>query len=374
MFFFRKKIKHKKLLVLVSVVFLVGGYLYYFKAQNPSRNNLNTKSIQQDGTQKGDFEKISQNLNIPWEVAFLPNGEILATERPGALVSIKSGKRIEIAGVKHFGEAGLLGMSLSPNFQTNNFIYLYLASDTSSGVKNRVERYRLIGDSLSDRRVMIDGINGSIFHDGGRIAFGPDNYLYITTGDAQNPNSAQDKNSLSGKILRINEDGSIPSDNPFGNAVYSYGHRNPQGLAWDDKGQLWATEHGRSGIQSGLDELNLIEKGKNYGWPVIQGDEKRDGMVTPIVNSGASTTWAPAGVVFYQGSIFFGGLRGEALYEYKINEKKLVTHLKNEYGRIRAVVLGPDNYLYITTSNTDGRGSASENDDKLIRINPKALN
>lgn len=213
-------------------------------------------------------------------------------------------------------------------------------------------------------------------HDGGRIAFGPDGFLYITTGDASQSRLAQDIRSLAGKILRIRDDGSVPSDNPFGNAVWSYGHRNPQGLAWDDRGRLWATEHGRSIPFSGYDELNLIEKGGNYGWPDIQGDRAKPDMERPIIHSGPSTTWAPAGAAFLNGSIFFGGLKGTALYQAKITGERniaLTKHFEKAYGRIRAVVKGPDDMLYISTSNTDGRGEARPGDDNIIRINPREL-
>lgn len=184
---------------------------------------------------------------------------------------------------------------------------------------------------------------------------------------------AQNLNSLNGKILRVKDDGGIPGDNPFGNAVYSYGHRNAQGLAFDYQGRLWATEHGRSGLLSGFDEINLIEKGKNYGWSIIQGDEKRAGMINPILHSGLETTWAPAGALFYSNSLFFGGLRGSTLFEYNLQDQSLKQYFKEEFGRIRAVVLGPDGYFYITMSNTDGRGKVQVGDDKLIKINPKSL-
>jgi glucose/arabinose dehydrogenase len=185
--------------------------------------------------------------------------------------------------VHHAGEGGLLGMALHPRFDEHHWIYLYLTTVSDGGAENRVERYTFENDRLSDKKIIIDKIPGANYHDGGRIAFSPDGYLYITTGDAGKSNLAQATDSLAGKILRVHDDGSIPLDNPFHNAVWSYGHRNSQGLAWDDRGRLWATEHGRSGILSGFDELNLIEKGKNYGWPVIQGDESREGMERPIV-------------------------------------------------------------------------------------------
>lgn len=323
------------------------------------------------------FEIVADNLQIPWEIVFLPDGNLLVTERLGTLKRIgKEGRVYIIEGVKHVGEGGLLGVALHPRFSENHWIYLYLTTAVGDGLKNRVERYRLENNRLSEKKVIIDNIPGAVYHDGGRIAFGPDGYLYITTGDAGNSNLAQNINSLAGKILRLKDNGSIPADNPFGNASYSYGHRNPQGLAWDGKGRLWATEHGRSGVLSGLDELNLIEKGKNYGWPAIQGDETRAGMESPIAQSGPDETWAPAGIAFLNGSLFFGGLRGESIYEAKIlddNKVALKTHFRKEYGRIRAVVLGPDGYLYITTSNTDGRGEPHLGDDKIIKINPKVL-
>jgi glucose/arabinose dehydrogenase len=228
---------------------------------------------------------------------------------------------------------------------------------------------------LTNEVIIIDKIPGSSNHNGGRIKFGPDNLLYITTGDAESPSQAQDTNALGGKILRVTDDGKVPQDNPFNNLIYTYGHRNPQGLAWDIDGRLWATEHGRSGILSGLDEINLIEKGKNYGWPIIQGNETKTGMETPKLNSGPYTTWAPAGATFIKNSLLFGGLRGSALYEAVINGTSITLkeHLKNEFGRIRDVVLGPDNLLYISTSNRDGRGIPGSLDDRIIKINPAKL-
>ncbi len=268
-------------------------------------------------------------------------------------------------------------MALHPRFSENRWIYLYFTTRAKDKLINRVVRYSLNNDGLSQKKIIIDNIPGAANHNGGRISFGPEGYLYITTGDAGNASLAQDINSLAGKILRIKDDGSIPSDNPFNNAVYSYGHRNPQGLAWDRKGRLWATEHGRSGFLSGLDELNLIEKGKNYGWPIIQGNEKKKGMVTPVAQSGPDETWAPAGIAFWDNSLIFGGLRGESLYRAIITDKTKVSlkaYFRQKFGRIRAIILAPDGYLYFTTSNTDGRGITRPNDDKLIRINPKILN
>lgn len=321
---------------------------------------------------------VVSNLNIPWELVFLPTGEMLITERPGNILKISQEKKIiKIQGVEHRGEGGLLGLALHPDFKDNSFIYLYLTTRTASGLINRVERYKLIGDSLTDKKIILDNIPGASFHDGGRIAFGPDKLLYITTGDAGNTKNSQDKSSLAGKILRLTDNGDIPKDNPFGNAAYSYGHRNVQGITWDSLGNLWATEHGRSGLQSGLDELNLIIKGENYGWPDIEGDKTKKGMRTPAIHSGPDDTWAPSGAVYFKGSIFFAGLRGEALYEAKISGSKVISlkeHFKGEFGRLRTVVVGPDGYLYILTNNKDGRGSPKLDDDKIIKVDPKILN
>lgn len=323
------------------------------------------------------IQVVADGLNIPWEIAFLSDGSLLVTERPGQLLKIgKDRQVIPINGVKHIGEGGLLGLALHPDFARNNFIYLYVTTQTNSTVTNRVERYRLQGVALSDRTIIIENIPGSTFHDGGRIAFGPDKLLYITTGDAGNENSAQDTNALSGKILRLKDDGSIPETNPFSNAVYSYGHRNPQGIAWDANNNLWATEHGRSGIASGFDEVNLIEAGKNYGWPILQGDRTQAGMQAPKAHSGSSTTWAPSGATFYKDKLFFAGLRGQALYEAQVsdqNVEKVTPLFVNEFGRLRTITLGPDGFLYILTNNTDGRGTLKPNDDKIIRINPAIL-
>lgn len=365
--------------VLAALLILTGVGIYFFKNKIFRSFYIPTKTkLEQRVAKKGeikDVEVIAENLAIPWEIAFLPDGDMLITERPGTLKRIGKEMRVyAIEGVEHIGEGGLLGLALHPRFKENHWIYIYLTAAAKNGLKNRVERYRLENNRLSERKIIIDGIPGAKYHNGGRIAFGPDGYLYITTGDAGRSDLAQDTNSLAGKILRLADDGSIPPDNPFDNAVYSYGHRNSQGLAWDNKGRLWATEHGRSGILSGLDELNLIEKGKNYGWPVIQGDETKEGMEKPVVQSGPDETWAPAGIAFWKGRLFFGGLRGESLYEAEIlagGKIILRVHFRQDFGRIRAVALGPDGFLYITTSNTDGRGEPKTGDDKVIRINPK---
>jgi glucose/arabinose dehydrogenase len=336
------------------------------------------------------FEVVAENLNIPWEIAFLPDGTAFVTERAGLLLHInfRDGSRriVKLEGVEHTAEGGLMGIALHPRFRENGWVYLYLTSRTAGGLENRVERYRWNGENLVERQNILENIPAAAIHDGGRIAFGPDGYLYITTGDAANPSLAQDKNSLAGKILRLRDDGTIPPDNPFGNAVWSYGHRNPQGLTWDSAGRLWVTEHGPSGTSwpnCCQDELNLIEKGKNYGWPESVGDNVKPGTVGPVLHS-AKDTWAPASAVYWEnpyttvgeGSIFFVGLRGEALYEAVLegnHVRQFRTHYKGEFGRLRALVRGPDGMFYLSTSNRDGRGTPRAGDDKIIRLDPRQL-
>ena len=347
---------NKNLLILFTLVVFLGivAVVNFYQRKQPK--------IEETTKMQENIKVIAENLNIPWEVVFLTDGEILITERPGNLLLIKKKQKISIESVKSIGEGGLLGIAVHPDFENNQYIYLYYTySSNGDDTLNRVVRFKFEDDKLINETVLVDAIPGAVNHNGGRIKFGPDGFLYITTGDAQNPSLAQDKNSLAGKILRVTDEGKVE--------VYSYGHRNPQGLAFDNQGKLWATEHG----PQAMDELNLIEKGKNYGWPVIQGDEKQEGMVNPIIQSGPDVTWASAGTAFYEGSIFFGGLRGEALFKYKVADKTLKRYFQEEFGRIRAVVLGPDGYLYLTTSNTDGRGNPKENDDKLIKINPNIL-
>ncbi len=321
-----------------------------------------------------EISVIAKNLKIPWAIAFLPDDNILVTERPGRLrfVDKVSGLTSEpiaiLSDVFLIGEGGLLGLALHPDFRENSFLYLYYTYQDGGRIFNKVVRYLLVERKLIDPKVIIESIPGSGNHNGGRIKFGPDGFLYITTGDAQNPNLAQDISSLAGKILRVADDGSFPEGNPFpGSPVYSFGHRNPQGLAWDEKRRLFETEHGARG----KDELNLVEPGKNYGWPIIQGAEAKDGMESPMLQSGTDI-WAPAGTAWLNNSVFFGGLRGKALFEAEIKdgELTLVKHFSGQFGRLRDVAVGPDGALYITTSNRDGRGFSRAGDDKILRIRP----
>ena len=337
-------------------------------------------------------ETIARGLDTPWAIDFAPDGRIFLSERPGRVRIFESGQlragpwvTLEVASS---GEAGLMGLVLDPGFSRNRYIYAAYSYRTGVfGTRNRLVRLReddKTGAGIIDK-ILIDDVPGANNHDGGRVKFGPDGKLYCTTGDAQTTRYAQNPKSLNGKILRLNSDGSIPADNPFANSyVYSYGHRNPQGLAWQPgTARLYATEHGPSGFQGCCrDEVNYIEAGKNYGWPEIRGDETKDGMLSPVIHSGSSETWAPAGATFvtagpWSGSLLFTGLRGQSLYRVILDPnnprkaEKIERHLYRQYGRLRDIVEGPDKALYLLTSNHDGRGSPSADDDRMIRISFK---
>jgi len=320
------------------------------------------------------IETYATGLEVPWEIAFLPNNDALLTERTGKLKLVSGGQVSTVAqipDVKVHGEGGLMGLTVHPKYDSNNYIYImYTYGGSDDETLNRVVRYKYSDNKLSDRRIIIDNIPGAIFHNGGRLKFGPDNYLYVTTGDSLKPSLSQDTNSLAGKILRVKDDGKAAPGNPFNNLVYSYGHRNPQGLAWDSQGRLWETEHGNNAT----DEINIIVRGNNYGWPTITGTQTRTGMQTPFAQSG-SETWAPGGAEIVDDTLYFGGLRGAALFSFKVNEDiaSLKRNLADEYGRIRAVTKDADDLLYISTSNRDGRGDPNSQDDRILKIDPSQL-
>ncbi len=377
-----KKIIIGILLFLFFILLLILNSAKQFFPEKQLKSSGKNLNVSEQKKEPPLVEIYAQNLRVPWDMVFLPDKSMLVTEREGKVLYFSpEGKQTDepalvLEKVKEMGESGLQGMALHPDFAMNHFVYLYYTyAEPSQNTLNRVSRFTYQNKKLIDEKIIIDAIPGAPNHDGGRIRFGPDNLLYITTGDAQKPSQSQDKDSLAGKILRADDLGKAVSDNPFHNLVYSYGHRNPQGLAWNDKGQLFATEHGRSGVLSGLDELNKITKGGNYGWPVIQGDETKAGMITPLINSGPDVTWAPSGMAFWDGSFYFAGLRGQTLYKATIKDNKAILkeYFVKEYGRLRNVIVGPDQFLYVSTSNRDGRGIPQKNDDKILKINPKRL-
>jgi glucose/arabinose dehydrogenase len=326
-------------------------------------------------------DTVLNDLEIPWSLAFAPDGRLFVTERPGRvrivnLSTFTSEVALMMTGVFAQGEAGLLGVALDPNFPQNRFVYVYYSAATGGEAVNRIERYREVGGRLGERAVILDGIPGATIHDGGRLKFGPDGLLYSTAGDAANTSFSQDVSSLAGKFLRITSAGASAAGNPFSSPVYTFGHRNPQGFDWHPAtGDLWASEHGASGN----DEINLIQSGLNYGWPNIQGASTAPGMEAPIVFY--SSAIAPSGMAFYRGqqipqfasNLFVATLRGTHLLRLTIDGRRVATQerlLDGTFGRLRDVVSGPDGHLYFTTNNRDGRGNPMAGDDKILRIVP----
>jgi glucose/arabinose dehydrogenase len=327
---------------------------------------------------------VAAGLDVPWELVWAPDGRMFWTERPGTIRVMVQGvlqREPVISFPAPFvseGEGGLLGLALDPDFAQNRFLYAYHTYREGGQVFNRVIRLRERNNRAIIDKVLIDRIPGGMIHNGGRIKIGPDRHLYITTGDGGVRQRAQDLSSLAGKILRIRLDGSLPPDNPFpGSPVYSYGHRNPQGLAWSPaSGALYSSEHG----PSGHDEINLIQPGGNYGWPVIQGDEQAPGMRPPLVHSGGNT-WAPAGMAFvttgpWASQLLVANLRGEQVLKIALSAENpavagdVSAFYRSRFGRIRDVAAAPDGTLYLLTSNRDGRGAERPGDDKIIRLTP----
>ncbi len=310
-------------------------------------------------------ETIIKNLNVPWEIVRSENTFYL-TERSGVIATFENSlerESLQLSKSVHSeGEGGLLGMALANDFSQTKTAFLYHTYLENGKTFNRVIKVELEGDTWKETKELIANIPGSQFHNGGRLKIGPDRMLYITTGDAANPQLAQDKKSLAGKILRMDVEGNVPEDNPFDDSyVYSYGHRNPQGLAWDENGQLYSSEHG----QSAHDEINQIDAGKNYGWPVIEGDEVADGMEHPLYQSGEDT-WAPSGMVFQEDNLYVACLRGEEIRSFQLNGHgtKIV---KEGIGRVRSIYQDKAT-LYAITNNKDGRGTPDKGDDHMVKV------
>jgi glucose/arabinose dehydrogenase len=332
-----------------------------------------------------EIEVIAENLNVPWAIDISDEGKIYFTERPGRIRVIENGE-LNPQPLMTFSapfisqsEGGLMGIALDPNFSQNNYIYVMHTYIEGNSTYNRVVRLVENNNRATLDKVIIDKIPGGRIHNGGRIKIGPDQKLYIGTGDAGNRQLSQDINSLAGKILRLELDGSIPSDNPIANSpVYSFGHRNPQGLAWNPQGVFYESEHG----QSAHDEINIIQPGANYGWPLVQGDEDSAevSIQRPLIHSG-DVTWAPSGIAFisqgpWRGKLLVTNLRGQQLLSMSLNGngttvRNVESWFKNEYGRLREVIMGEDGSIYISTSNRDRAGNPDGADDRIIKLTPK---
>jgi glucose/arabinose dehydrogenase len=344
------------------------------------------------GQVKFRVETVVGNLEVPWSIVWAPDGRMIFTERAGRIRVYQDGKLrsqplFTVPDVAPSGEGGLMSIALHPQFAANHLLYLSYVY-RGDGQNVRVIRYRESETGFTDRKVIVEGIPSAQNHAGCRLRFGPDGKLYVTTGDATRRELAQQLDSLDGKTLRLNDDGTIPSDNPFVATkdarpeIWSYGHRNSQGLDFQPgTNLLFETEHGPSGFDGpgGGDEVNIVEKGKNYGWPVIHHRQTGPGMEAPLLEY--TPACAPGSGMFYRGeafpefrgNFFFGCLKGERIIRVILDGRRVVTQenlLEGKYGRIRDVAEGPDGYLYFSTSNQDGRGSPAADDDRIIRLVP----
>lgn len=313
----------------------------------------------------GTPEPVATDLNAPWSVVFRDGTPLVSERNSGRILELApdgSARPIgTVEGVAARGESGLLGLAVGREGS------LYVYSTGSDG--NRVQRFAITGQpgslSLGRPATLLERIPSASIHDGGRIAIGPDGMLYVTAGDASQRNSAQDRDALAGKILRMTPDGDVPANNPFpGSLVYSYGHRNPQGIAWADDGTMFATEFG----QNTWDELNIITPGANYGWPTVEGIAGREGFVDPV-QQWQPTAASPSGMAHAGGTIFIANLRGQVLRSVPVADPATSTeHFSRQYGRIRDVAVAPDGQLWFLTNNTDGRGDPRAGDDRILEV------
>lgn len=311
----------------------------------------------------------ARDLEVPWGVDFLPDGEAVVTERDtGRVLEVRDGRAREIGRIDEAapeGEAGLLGVAVSPDFDSDRRLFFYVTTRED----NRIVRTTYDGDRIAEVEPILTGIPNGFIHDGGRLEFGPDGFLYASTGEIGQPDLAQDRDSLGGKILRITVDGEPAPGNPFpGSPIWSLGHRNVQGLAFDESGQLWASEFGAQTF----DELNRIVKGGNYGWPIHEGDGGAPEYVDPHVVWQTSEA-SPSGLAFLDGRLWMAALRGQRLWRVDVRGDRATgprDFFVGDHGRLRTVVVAPDGNLWVTTSNRDGRGDPAEQDDRILVVDP----
>ncbi|MCW2791174.1 MAG: glucose sorbosone dehydrogenase [Nocardioides sp.] len=344
----------------------------------PAPTETTAPTAPTDGTAPGEPTRaprvvatIATDLAVPWGLGFLPDGDAIVTERDTRRVLLIHGPDHRVREIGTIdaaapqGEAGLLGVAVSPDFETDHQLFFYV----STAEDNRIVRTTYDAGRLGEPTVILDDIPNGFIHDGGRLAFGPDGYLYASTGETGDDSLSQDKASLGGKILRITTDGDPAPGNPFGDSpVWSYGHRNVQGLAFDDRGRLWASEFGHNDF----DELNLIEPGDDYGWPIVEGRGGRAGLTDPQVVWDVAVA-SPSGLAWRDGELWLASLRGARLWRIDVTGN-LATDPKDffvgEYGRMRTVAVAPDGRLWVTTSNQDGRGAPVEGDDRILLVDP----
>ncbi|MDQ0206168.1 PQQ-dependent sugar dehydrogenase [Alkalicoccobacillus murimartini] len=349
----------------IMIFGLSAGMLSACGMETGEENNGTVNNVDNGAEGDGEINIIADSLQSPWSMQ-RNNNEWLLTERDGSLVAIEDGdvtdQSLQInEEVVQQAESGLLGFVLHPDFESNQQAYIYHTYETSEGLSNRVIQVVRDGNEWIEEEELLSGIPGAPTHNGGRLAIFEDE-LYVTTGDAEEPEWSQDVDNLAGKILKMNLDGTYADDMPMEDSyVWSYGHRNPQGLAWIEDGTMYSSEHG----QTALDEINLIEPGENYGWPNYEGDETSEDTVAPVIHSG-DDTWAPSGLTAHENDLYMAGLRGEAVYHFDSDIEELETFVE-DFGRIRDVYVDDDK-LYILTNNTDGRGNPDDTDDKLLEV------
>lgn len=343
------------------------------------------------GTVPVEAEPVASGLTVPWGLAFLPNGDLLVTERPGRLRLVRNGHLLAtpVATVEtgSSAEGGLLGLALHPDVAQNGLVYLYVTAAGAGGTTNRVELWRLSADRTQAQRVRVvfDGLAAARYHNGGRLRFGPDGMLYVGTGDAREPRLSRDARHPNGALLRLRPDGTVPADNPTpGSPVFLSGIRNTQGWDWPDAGDastVWITDHGPSGElgRRGHDEVTVARAGDNLGWPEVSGCERAQDLTAPVLTwkqaapPGGAAVYTGTAIPEWRGSLLVGTLGSEHLHRVHIENGRLVAHegyFAGELGRLRETVMGPDGHLYITTSNCDGRGTCPPEGDQILRVVP----